>query len=181
MFPGLAPIQSCSLSRYIAKNIDVVFSTSITDTPPDLRFPGTFSLVELQRLSASCHHVWTRVSELIDFSNLSVSRALKGDHKFFESNPVLPISWAATTQISYVSLLLAVYRVLGERLRVLGTSVQTRAGRARQGLGHPPSFEEMEALKQLKILFEVGKTRCLLACRRTAHLTAWLLPKQVFK
>lgn len=159
----------------------MVFSTQVTDVSPEQRFSGTLTLTEFQRLFSSCHHFWTQVSNLTNFQNSSVSKALKGEDKFLETNPIRPMAFAATTQISLVTLLLSVYRVLGERLKVLGASVQTRAAGARQGLGHPPTLEEMEVLKQLKLLFEHCKTLTVSAARRIAHLTAWLLPRHVFK
>lgn len=181
-FSIMAMIQVGALSRFIAKHIDVVYeATDATALAPHQRFPTILTPNQLRKINKACNAVWQSIDALMLFFDRCTTKAKEDLDRLGKLAPFQPLGWIASIKICGSMLHLAIYRVLGERMRLYSdylTEISKAHQKAQRESG--PSQEEFEQARALRELFETSRDRALVSCRRSARLIAFLLPRRIF-
>ncbi|CAD6893533.1 unnamed protein product [Tilletia controversa] len=195
-FSIMAMTQIGALSRFVAKHIDrtqgVPAGASATD-----RFPLLPTAGDMKKLARACNAVWQGTDALLQFFDKCAARSREDMDRL---KPFQPLAWIASLKMCGAMLDLAVYRVLSERFGVntaymaaitrqmqmmsnggATTSASAAAGAPVNPKIRPLSEEDFEQAKVLRSLYEKGRIRAMIRSRRTAHLAAFLLRKNVFQ
>ncbi|KAK0547683.1 hypothetical protein OC844_007119 [Tilletia horrida] len=183
-FSIMAMTQIGALSRFVAKHIDrtegVPAGASATD-----RFPLLPTAGDMKKLTRACNAVWQGTDALLQFFDKCAARSRDDMDRL---KPFQPLPWIAMLKMCGAMLDLAVYRVLSERYGVnaaymaaITRQIQMSNGTTINPKIRPLSEEDFEQAKILRHLFEKGRNRAMIRSRRTAHLAAFLLRKNVFQ
>ncbi|KAK0546931.1 hypothetical protein OC846_005055 [Tilletia horrida] len=183
-FSIMAMTQIGALSRFVAKHIDrtegVPAGASATD-----RFPLLPTAGDMKKLTRACNAVWQGTDALLQFFDKCAARSREDMERL---KPFQPLPWIGMLKMCGAMLDLAVYRVLSERygvnaayLAAITRQIQMSNGTALNPKIRPLSEDDFEQAKALRSLFEKGRNRAMIRSRRTAHLAAFLLRKNVFQ
>ncbi|KAE8210959.1 hypothetical protein CF327_g5230 [Tilletia walkeri] len=183
-FSIMAMTQIGALSRFVAKHIDRTEGLPAGASATD-RFPLLPTAGDMKKLVRACNAVWQGTDALLQFFDKCAARSRENMDRL---KPFQPLPWIAMLKMCGAMLDLAVYRVLSERYGVNAAymAAVTRQMQMSNGTAVNPkvkalSDEDFEQAKVLRGLFEKGRIRAMIRSRRTAHLAAFLLRKNVFQ